>query len=175
MDKKVILNMDTPKADFICLIAENSKVNGLDELQSKLIGILFIEPEELALDELANRTGYSPSAVSTAMKFIERAGIVKRTKKPKSKKVYFYMEKDMLAISLQIMRRKYDNIILPSKQKLPVIIEKYKRESTKESEEELPIVETYYKQVLFFEQILDDFIKRFEQYGMNKQLGGDKI
>ncbi len=85
------------------------------------------------------------------------------------------MEKDMLAISLQIMRRKYDNIILPSKQKLPVIIEKYKRESTKESEEELPIVETYYKQVLFFEQILDDFIKRFEQYGMNKQLGGDKI
>jgi len=122
----------SPKNEFIELIAENRKVNGLDELSSKIIGILFIEPEEVALDELANRTGYSLSAVSTALKFIERAGIVKRSKKPKSKKVYFYMGKDILAMFLQIMRRKYEKIILPSKQKLPRIIEKYKQESTKE-------------------------------------------
>jgi len=160
---------ESPKNEFIELIAENSKVNGLDELSSKIIGILFIEPEEVALDELANRTGYSLSAVSTALKFIERAGIVKRTKKPKSRKVYFYMEKDMLAISLQITRRKYEKIILPSKQKLPKIIEKYKQESTKESGEELGIVENYYKEILFFEQILKEFIETFEQYGVNKK------
>ena len=160
---------ESPKNEFIELIAENSKVSGLDELSSKIIGILFIEPEEVALDELANRTGYSLSAVSTALKFIERAGIVKRTKKPKSRKVYFYMGKDMLAISLQIMKRKYERIILPSKQKLPKIIEKYKQESTKESGEELGIVENYYKEVLFFEQILKEFIETFEQYGVNKK------
>ncbi len=160
---------ELPKNEFIELIAENSKVNGLDELSSKIIGILFIEPEEVALDELANRTGYSLSAVSTALKFIERAGIVKRTKKPKSRKVYFYMGKDMLAISLQIMKRKYEKIILPSKQKLPRIIEKYKQESTKESGEELGIVENYYKEILFFEQILKEFIETFEQYGVNKK------
>ena len=159
---------ESPKTDFIELIAENSKVNGLDELTSKIIGILFIEPKELALGELANRTGYSLSAVCTAMKFIERAGIVKRSKKPKSRKVYFYMEKDMLALTLQIMRRKYENIILPSKQKLPKIIEQYKQKSTKESEEELRIVETYYNEVLFFEQILEESIERFEQYDVNK-------
>ncbi len=158
-----------PKNEFIELIAENSKVNGLDELSSKIIGILFIEPEEVALDELANRTGYSLSAVSTALKFIERAGIVKRTKKPKSRKVYFYMGKDMLAISLQIMKREYEKIILPSKQKLPRIIEKYKQESTKESGEELGIIENYYKEILFFEQILKEFIETFEQYGVNKK------
>ena len=160
---------ESPKNEFIGLICENSKVNGLDELSSKLIGILFIEPEEVALDELAKRTGYSLSAVSTALKFIERAGIVKRSKKPKSKKVYFYMGKDILAMFLQIMRRKYEKIILPSKQKLPRIIEKYKQESTKESEEELGIVENYYKEVLFFEQILKEFIETFEQYGVNKK------
>ena len=160
---------ESPKNEFIELIAENSKGRGLDELSSKIIGILFIEPEEVALDELANRTGYSLSAVSTALKFIERAGIVKRTKKPKSRKVYFYMGKDMLAISLQIMKRKYERIILPSKQKLPKIIEKYKQESTKESGEELGIVENYYKEVLFFEQILKEFIETFEQYGVNKK------
>ncbi|NQE06741.1 hypothetical protein C5S32_12795 [ANME-1 cluster archaeon GoMg1] len=160
---------ESSKNEFIELIAENSKVNGLDELSSKIIGILFIEPEEVALDELANRTGYSLSAVSTALKFIERAGIVKRSKKPKSKKVYFYMGKDILAMFLQIMRRKYEKIILPSKQKLPKIIEKYKQESTKESEEELGIVENYYKELLFFEQILKEFIETFEQYEVNKK------
>jgi len=158
--------MQSPKNAFIELIVENSKVNGFDELSSKIIGILFIEPEEIALDELARRTGYSLSAVSTALKFIERAGIVKRSKKPKSRKVYFYMEKDNLAMSLQIARRKYEKILLPSKQKLPNIIELYKQDSSKNSGAELMIVEDYYKSLIFFEQILKEFIEKFERYGM---------
>jgi len=158
--------IQSPKNAFIELIVENSKVNGFDELSSKLIGILFIEPEEIALDELANRTEYSLSAVSTALKFIERAGIVKRSKKPKSRKVYFYMEKDMLAMSLQIARRKYEKILLPSKQKLPNIIELYKQDSSKNSGAELMIVEDYHKSLIFFEQILKEFIEKFERYGM---------
>ena len=160
--------MQSPKNAFIELIVENSKINGLDELSSKLIGILFIEPEEIALDELANRTGYSLSAVSTSLKFIERAGIVKRSKKPKSRKVYFYMEKDMLAMSLQIARRKYEKILLPSKQKLPNIIELYKQDSSKNSGAELMIVEDYYKSLIFFEQILKEFIEKFERYEVTK-------
>ena len=167
--------MQSPKNAFIELIVENSKINGFDELSSKLIGILFIEPEEIALDELANRTGYSLSAVSTALKFIERAGIVKRSKKPKSRKVYFYMEKDMLAMSLQIARRKYEKILLPSKQKLPNIIELYKQDSSKNFGAELMIVEDYYKSLIFFEQILKEFIEKFERYEVNKnnEKGGD--
>ena len=162
--------MKSPKNEFIELITENSKVNGLDELSSKIIGILFIEPEELTLNELANRTGYSLSAVSTALKFIGRAGIVKRTKKPKSRKVYFYMEKDILAMSLQIVRRKYEKILLPSKQKLPKIIEEYKQqEQSKNIEDELRIVEDYYKALTFFEQILKEFIDKFEQYRMSEK------
>lgn len=160
--------MGSPKDEFIDLMTENSKVNGLDELSSRIIGILFIEPEEIALDELAKRTGYSLSAVSTSMKFIERAGIVKRSKKPKSRKVYYYMEKDMLAMWIQLMRRKYENIILPSKYKLPKIIEKYKLEKSENSEEELRIVENYYKQVLFSERLIKDSIKTLEQYEVNK-------
>jgi DNA-binding transcriptional regulator GbsR (MarR family) len=160
--------MQSYKNAFIELIAENSKVNGFDELSSKLISILFIEPEEIALDELARRTGYSLSAVSTALKFIERAGIVKKSKKPKSRKVYFYMEKDMLAMSLQIVRREYEKILLPSKQKLPKIIELYKQDSSKISGAELRIVEDYYKSLLFFEQILKEFIEKFERYVVEK-------
>ena len=160
--------MGSPKNEFIELMTENSKVNGLDELSSRIIGILFIEPEEIALDELAKRTGYSLSAISTAMKFIERAGIVKRSKKPKSRKVYFYMEKDILAMWIQLMRRKYENIILPSKHKLPKIIEKYKLEKSENSEEELRIVENYYKQVLLSERLIKDSINTLEQYEVKK-------
>ena len=163
--------MESPKNAFIELITENSKVNGLDELSSKIIGILFIEPEEIALDELANRTGYSLSAVSTALKFIERAGIVKRSKKPKSRKVYFYMEKDMLAMSLQIVRTKYEKIFFSAKQKLPKIIDEYNKqqEQSKNTEDELRIVEDYYKALTFFEQILKEFIDKFEQYRMSEK------
>lgn len=160
--------MGSPKNEFIELMTENSKVNGLDELSSRIIGILFIEPEEIALDELAKRTEYSLSAVSTAMKFIERAGIVKRSKKPKSRKVYFYMEKDILAMWIQLLRRKYENIILPSKYKLPKIIEKYKLEKSDNSEEELRIVENYYKQVLLSERLIKDSINTLEQYEVKK-------
>jgi DNA-binding transcriptional regulator GbsR (MarR family) len=160
--------MGSPKNEFIELIAENSKVNGLDELSSRIIGILFIEPKEIALDELAKRTGYSLSAVSTAMKFIERAGVVKRSKKPKSRKVYYYMEKDILVMFIQLLRRKYENIILPSKYKLPRIIEKYKLEKSENSEEELRIVKAYYKQVLFSEQLIKDSINTLEQYEVKK-------
>ena len=107
--------------------------------------------------------------------FIERAGIVKRSKKPKSKKVYFYMEKAMIAMSLQIVRRKYEKIVLSSKQKLPNIIELYKQESSKNLGTELKIVEDYYKSLLFFEQILKEFIDTFERYEMNRnnEKGGD--
>ena len=117
---------ESSKSEFIERISANSKVNGLDELPSKLIGILYAEPREIDLDDLAKRTGYSLSAVSTAMKFVERAGIVKRLKKPKSRKVYFYMEKDIISMFTQLLRRKYESIILPSKHKLPKIIEGYK-------------------------------------------------
>jgi DNA-binding transcriptional regulator GbsR (MarR family) len=160
----------SPKSEFIDLMTENSKVNGLDELSSRIIGILFIEPEEIALDELAKRTGYSLSAISTAMKFIERAGIVKRSKKPKSRKVYFYMEKDILATWIRLMRRKYENIILPSKYKLPKIIERYKQEKSENLEVELRIVEDYYRQVLYSEQLIKDSIKTLElyEYEVNK-------
>ena len=162
------------KERFIELMAETSKVWGFDELSSKILGILFIEPKEIALDELAKRTGYSLSAVSTAMKYAERAGMVKRSKKSKSKKVYFYMENDMLSIYLQVMRREYEKLVLPSKTKLPEIIEQYKLEESKNLEEELKIVENYYKAILVLEQILKEAIEMLGQYTTNDKKKGKK-
>jgi DNA-binding transcriptional regulator GbsR (MarR family) len=146
----------SPKEQFIELIAASSRGKGFDELSSKVIGVLYLEPKEVALDELAKRTGYSLSAVSTAMKFMERAEFVQRIKKPGSRKVYFYMEKDLLAKMGQMLKKQYEKILLPSREKLPEIITQCRTDKSC-SPEELSIMETYQKQLSSFEKVLTGF------------------
>lgn len=161
--------MVTAKEEFIELLTELQRMKGVDEITSKVIGILYIEPEEVSLEELCKNTGYSLSGVSTAMKLLVMAGIVKRIKKPKSKKVYFFMDKDMISFFLQSLGKMEKNVMF-IKDRLPGIIEKYKTEKIKESKQELVIVEKYYKQLELTESamvkikdIVSDLIKKKEK------------
>ncbi len=153
--------VEKAKAEFIELMTDSGKAKGFDELSSKIWAILYAEPKELSLDELSKRTGYCLSAVSTAMKFMERAQLIKRIKKPKSRKAYFYIEKDILNSFMQLLKRHYNTILLPSKQKLPKIIDRYRQ--SKESKEELIIVQNYYDQILAYEKIVDNTISMLEK------------
>ncbi len=155
----MISTLKSPREEFIELMTENCRMNGLDELSSELIAILYAEPGEISLEELSKRTHYSLSAVCTAAKLIERIGLIKRTRKPGSRKAYFYMEKDLTVFSLDLMKKKYEKIIIPTKQKLPSIIEKYKKEKSEKSRQELRIVENYYKEVLASEEIIKNIIE----------------
>lgn len=155
----------SPRDEFIELISKNCQVDGFDELTSKIVGTLFIEPEEVALEDLAKMTGYSLSAVSTAMKLVVRTGLVKRLKKPGSRKVYFYMEKDLIKVTMQLMQRKYDLVITKTKKEIPKIIEKYGNEKSKASKEELQIIKKYRNQILVFEKITGSLIKMLEATG----------
>ena len=107
--------MKTPKEKSIEFFRDAMKVNGLDDISSSIIGVLYMEPKEISLDEISQKTGYSLSGVSTAMKMLSNMGCIKRIKKPGSRKVYFFMEKDILGSMIQLMRRKYDNILLKAK------------------------------------------------------------
>lgn len=151
--------MTSAKDDFIKLIYENAKVQGLDEVSSKAIGILFVEVNEVSLEELAERTNYSLSAVSTAMKFLEGADVVKKIKKPKSKKIYFFIEKDMRNTFIRMLQKKLGKIILPAKERMPSIIEKYKKAKSKNAKQELIIAENYYKQTLVAEKMIKHMLK----------------
>ena len=159
--------LKSPKEEFIDLMTENCKVDGIDELSSKIIALLYADPNEISLDEIAKRTKYSLSAICTATKLIERIGLIKRIKKPKSRKVYFYIEKDMIMFSLDITRRKYEKVILPTKQKLPLIIKRYKREKSENSKKELKIIENYYKEMLVSENIMKKLIQMLENAKKN--------
>jgi HTH-type transcriptional regulator, osmoprotectant uptake regulator len=150
------------KEEFITLMTNNARINGLDDLFCRIVGILFAEPEEVALEELSKRTGYSLSAVSTALKIAEQHGFVKRISKPGSKKAYFYMEKGIASMFSDMLLKKYEHIVLPSKQHLPEIILKYKSEKSPESREGLKIAESYYKQILMFDKIFSTMRTQLE-------------
>lgn len=153
----------SPKEEFIDLIYETNKLKGLDDLSSKIIAILFIETDEVSLDELSKRTGYSLSAVSTSMKLLFKSGFIKRIKKPKTKKIYFYMEKDLLESFLKLLCIRSKNIISISKEKIPKIIEKYELNKSKNSIDELKILKNYYKQLLVIEDVMNKFVNLLEE------------
>jgi DNA-binding transcriptional regulator GbsR (MarR family) len=151
----------SPKEEFIELMTDLQRSKGLDELTSKVIGILFIETKEVSLDELATRTGYSLSAVSTSMKMLSGSGFVKRVKKPKSKRVYFFMEKDLARIFRQTLER-MDKNIAGIKSKIPGIIERYRKLRSKDSHEELRIIENYHRQLLAMERAMGKMMEMLE-------------
>ncbi len=153
-----------PKEEFIELLCEINRIKGMDELSSRIIGILYAEPREVSLEELAERTGYSLSAVSTSMKFLAGSEFVKRVKKPGSRKVYFYMEKDMIGSFLKIFGERTRKIILIMKDRVPGIMERYKKESSPRGE--LNILENYYKQLIVMEKITEKMIGMVERAEM---------
>ncbi|NOQ38591.1 hypothetical protein GQ472_06950 [archaeon] len=162
--------VESARNEFIELMARNFKQNGFDDCTSKIVGALYIEPKEISLETVSDKTGYSLSAVSTAMKLLVSMGIIKRIKKPKSRKVYFFMEKDMVACMLDHMKKNYELSLLMSKEALPKIIERYKSREQEIFGEELMIIEQYYNQVVAFEDVMKNFIEALEslQHKFNK-------
>ena len=153
--------MKNPKEKFMKLIYDVNKSRGLDELTSKIISILYVEPKEVSLNELSKRTGYSLSAVSTSMKMFGNSKLIKRIKKPKSKKIYFYMEKDIFPQLINIMKKTLEHIEI-SKKKMPEIISDYKK--MKINKEELKIADKYYKRISIAEKIVKKVLKSIEKF-----------
>ncbi len=150
-----------PREQFIELMIDNVKANGLDETTSRIVSVLFLETEEISLEELAKKTGYSLSSTSTSIKFMESAGLIHKFKKPHSKKIYLKIENNMLEIMLNMLKKKQEFIIKKSKDALPHIINEYKK--TKSPKQELAIIEQYYSDVLIGEKIIGDMIKKIEK------------
>lgn len=150
-----------PKEQFIELMIENVKASGLDETTARITATLFIEQDDISLEELAKKTGYSLSSTSTSLKFMEAAGLVHKFKKPHSKKVYIKMENNIMETMLSMLKKKQQYIIGHAKENLPGIISEYKK--TKSSKHELKIIEKYYRDILLAEQIIEDMIKKIEK------------
>ena len=114
------------ETEFKDFITEMFRSFGLDLLSSKLVALLFIEPGTISMDDLSKKTGYCKASILNKTRLLEGTGIITRKKNPGSKKIYFYMDKNIL----KIMKRKYElayqKEIIPAKNQVPKIISKYK-------------------------------------------------
>ena len=159
--------METLEKEFMTIFLNMGRTYGLEDLPLKVVGILYIEPEEVSMEEVCKRTGYSLASVSNTMRLLENVGMVKRIRKPKTKKVFFYMDKNIFELNIKKLKAIIE-IIKPVKEILPQIIGKYKNKAKDEkARKKLQVMENYYKQVVEFEKIIDSWVQDLGKISMD--------
>jgi DNA-binding transcriptional regulator GbsR (MarR family) len=116
------------------------------------------------MEDIAKKTGYSLASISNTMKMLESIGFVERRRRPKSKKVYFYMGKNIIKWNINKMVYASENMIRPAKEKLPTIIKEYKGKAKSEKDKKkVQIVQNYLNQIFVFENIINKWRKDLEK------------
>ncbi|RMF55947.1 hypothetical protein D6745_00770 [Candidatus Woesearchaeota archaeon] len=140
---------------FINFIVGVYRAFGMDMLSSKLLAILYLEPNEIPMEKLAKMTGYSLASVSNKMRLFEGTNTVQRIKKPGTKRVFYYMEKDFCRLMENKFKAFYEKEILPSKKFVPQLLKENRGINlNNEEKEKMRIIKNYYKQMLMIEKAL---------------------
>lgn len=88
------MNTDA-REEVIEAFATTAEMYGTRPSYGRLYGVLYFAREPLSLDELAERSGYAKSTVSTAMSTLERYYLVKRRSlRGEGKRAFFEAERD---------------------------------------------------------------------------------
>jgi DNA-binding transcriptional regulator GbsR (MarR family) len=161
--------MDHLDQEFIDYFNTAGRSFACGDMPNTVIAILYIEPEPVAMEDIAKRTGYSLASISNMMKMLENMGFVQRIKKPKTRKAYFYMEKDIVKQNKQRLVLAYETCIKPSMEILPPLLKKYKNKARDEkAQRKYEIVEDYFRQMVEFEKILKHMIEGLDQISSGK-------
>lgn len=157
--------------EFIEIFKEISLHQGFDHLMAEIYGLIYISKEEICLDEVSKKTGFSLASISNKVKFMENVGLITRFTKPGSRKIYLSVEKNILKLSKDNLINQKTKSLQIAKQSLPNLIEKYKKKSlSNENKFKLNLIENYYNQLLISEKLIDKIIKDFD-----KILDGEKF
>jgi DNA-binding transcriptional regulator GbsR (MarR family) len=157
--------MEELKKEVIEHFVQASRGQGItDDAIAKIMGHLYIEPEEVALEDLSKETGYSLSTISNKIKFLEISGMVKKSRKPGTKKVYAYMDKDFLGHSERILKLKRKAVFGLAKKNVPELIKKFKdKAKTDKQKERLKILKNYMHQVEILDKSFEKMLKFIEE------------
>ncbi len=159
--------MEKNDQEFIDLLKNLAKSQGIDDLTSIIIAKVFLEPGEVAMEDLAKETGYSLASVSNKAKLFEQAGLFKKITKPGTRKIFLYMEKDISRMMINLFMKKLE-IMSIAKTKLPEIIKRYKAQAKSEKEKQkLKIMEHYCSDVSKFDKLLQEFLQKLSKLEEN--------
>ncbi len=150
--------------EFVGMYQQAGHFFGQDDALTTIYGILYLEPGELSMDELVIRTGYSLASVSNKIKTLESIGLVSKKKRPGSKKIFVYIEKDLFKAMKKTLLTKETQGIKHLKERLPEIIKKYKDKAKSENDrKKIRILEEYNVQIIKLEKLLQKMIKTIEE------------
>jgi HTH-type transcriptional regulator, osmoprotectant uptake regulator len=157
------MKIEDIEEDFIGVYSRVGGSIGFPDLPAKIIGILYLGSSEVSIDELAAKTGYSLASISTTTRIMETMGVISRVKKPGTKKVFYYMDKDLARMNIVKLDLMQQNFIGPMKEGLPPIINKYRNKTRdKDTKKKFELVESYYRQTLQLEDLLTEWRKQLE-------------
>ena len=147
------------EGEFRAFMEKMCLMGGLDPLSSKIIALVYISPEDVAMDEIARETGYSLASISLKVAMLAQFEIISKTRKPNSKKCYVHMEKNFIDATIDQLARKQQNQLSYAKSELPGIIEKFREKAkTDDDKRKLLVVEEYYGQVMRFDSVIVEMI-----------------
>ena len=134
--------------ETINLFRNVGHMHGLDSLTTEIFIITLLEPNCISLEELSKRTGYSLASVSNKVKILERMAIATKNRKPGDKKVYLHVDKKISKVVKKQILKHREIETLPILEKLPGIVNKFKKEAkTKKDKEKAKTLDQYYKDV----------------------------
>lgn len=136
---------------------------GLDNMSATLFTMLYLEPEEISMDDLAEKSRYSLSGVSTKLKTMENMGLITSVKKPGTKKLYYYMDKSLKDLMIGKLRRALEIEIKPTLERLPILLNKYQKEFQETKDErfkkQYKNIKNYYEEMSKFEKMMYNIIE----------------
>jgi DNA-binding transcriptional regulator GbsR (MarR family) len=153
-------------AEFVKRINSNF---GFDSTTSEIVAVLFLELEEISMDELAKRIGYSLASVSIKIRQMQALEIVECRTKPGSRKIYVYMKKDIVEMVKNKLMMVYQYKIKPAKEYLPTIIERFKGKKLDENaRKKLELIKNHQKGIERIEKVLLNAIAELSKEGGSK-------
>lgn len=156
LDKQVMRNF-----------AQFMRPYGMKDSHARIMGLIYVEPDELTMEKITEKTGYSLATVSNSMQILKRTGMVEKRKKPGSKKKYFYMEKDIIKLDQKKIESFQQNYIQAAEE-LPQVIEKYeKKAKTKRQEKKLEVIKNYHQQLIQMADLLEEIKQKLKQAETN--------
>ncbi|MEA3514281.1 MAG: hypothetical protein U9R34_02310 [Nanoarchaeota archaeon] len=155
--------MKTLDNEFISMYQDMCMMHGMDRALGSIVGILYIEPEPVAMEYIVKKTGYSLASISNKVKMLEQIGMISKTHKPGTKKIYLSVDKDMSKTMIGMLTKKLAalNMVTSS---IPEMLGKYKKKAkTEKDKKKVALVENYYKQISQFEEIITKILQKIEK------------
>src|SRR6266540_5296936 len=97
------------KKDFTEGLSQISRFWGFPKGMGAILGVLYLSPTALSLDEIVGETGLTKGAISTEIRSLARIGLVHRSTKLGDRKDYYEAETDFYAAIRSILKERQNS------------------------------------------------------------------